>query len=62
VFLQEPVEGQAFLAEPRNEATQGGEAPNTFWTPLRSRIGPIRSRAATFSGVGLDASLGDNVS
>jgi hypothetical protein len=26
--------------------------PSTFWTPLRFRIGPIRSRAATFSGLG----------
>jgi hypothetical protein len=26
--------------------------PSTFWTPLRSRIGPIRSRAVTFSGLG----------
>jgi hypothetical protein len=25
--------------------------PSTFCTPLRSRIGPIRSRAATFSGL-----------
>jgi hypothetical protein len=25
--------------------------PNTFWTPLRPRIRPIRSRAATFSGL-----------
>jgi hypothetical protein len=25
--------------------------PNTFWTPFRSRIGPILSRAATFSGL-----------
>jgi hypothetical protein len=33
VFLQEPVEGQAFLAEPRDEAAQGGKAPPTPFGP-----------------------------
>jgi hypothetical protein len=50
VLLQEPVEVQALFAEPRNEAAQGDKAPNTFWTPLRSRIGPIQSKAKTFQG------------
>jgi hypothetical protein len=27
VLLQEPVEGQALFAEPRDKATQGGKAP-----------------------------------
>jgi hypothetical protein len=51
MLLEEPVEGQALLAEPRDEAAQGGKAPSTLWTPLRSRIRPIRSRAATFLGL-----------
>jgi hypothetical protein len=36
VLLQEPVEGQAFLTEPRDEAAQGGEAPQHLCTPLRT--------------------------
>jgi hypothetical protein len=62
MLFQESVEGQPLFAEPRDEAAQGGKAPSTFWTPLRSRIGPIRLRAVTFSGVGLDAPLGNYVS
>jgi hypothetical protein len=27
VLLQEPVEGQAFFAEPQDEVAQGGKAP-----------------------------------
>jgi hypothetical protein len=27
MLLEEPIEGQALLAEPRDEATQGGKAP-----------------------------------
>jgi hypothetical protein len=34
VFLQEPVEGQAFLGEPRDEAAQGGKAPQHLLDPL----------------------------
>jgi hypothetical protein len=62
VFLQEPVEGQAFLAEPRNEVAQGGKAPQHLLDPLE-----VSNRTHSFEGsnlleVGLDASLGDNVS
>jgi hypothetical protein len=62
VFLQEPVEGQALLAEPRNEAAQGGKAPQHLLDPLE-----VSNRTHSFEGcnlfrVGLDASLGDNVS
>jgi hypothetical protein len=52
VLLQESVEGQALFAEPRDEAAQDGKAPQHLLDPLRSRIGPIRLRAATFSGLG----------
>jgi hypothetical protein len=34
VFLQEPVQGQAFLAKPRDEAAQGGKAPQHLLDPL----------------------------
>jgi hypothetical protein len=54
--------GQAFLAEPRDEAAQGGEAPqhplNTFEVPNRTHL----FEGCNLLGVGLDASLGDNVS
>jgi hypothetical protein len=62
VLLQEPVEGQAFLAEPRYEAAQGGKAPQHLLNPLEvpNRAHSLEGR--NLFGVGLDASLGDNVS
>jgi hypothetical protein len=62
VFLQEPIEGQAFLAEPRNEAAQGGKAPQHLLDPLE-----VLNRTHSFEGynlfgVDLDASMGDDVS
>jgi hypothetical protein len=61
VLLQEPVEGQALFAETRNEAAQGGKAPQHLLDPLE-----VSNRAHPVEGcdllrVGLDASLGDNV-
>jgi hypothetical protein len=51
VLLEEAIEGQALLTEPRDEAAQGGKAPQHLLHPLRSRIRPIRSRAVIFSGL-----------
>jgi hypothetical protein len=62
MFLQEPVEGQAFLAESRNEAAQGGEAPQHFLDPLEVSNWTHSFEGSNLFGVGLDASLGDNVS
>jgi hypothetical protein len=62
VLLEEAVEGQAFLAEPRFEAVQGCKAPQH---PLHPFEVPNRTHSfegRNFFGVGLDASLGDNVS
>jgi hypothetical protein len=62
MLLEEPVEGQALLAEPRDEATQGGKAPQH---PSDSLKVPDRTHSfegCNLFGVGLDASLGDNVS
>jgi hypothetical protein len=61
VFLQVSVEGQALFTEPRDEAAQGGEAPQHLLDPLE-----VSSRAHPFEGhellgVGLDAALGNNV-
>jgi hypothetical protein len=62
VLLQEPVEGQALLVEPRDEAAQGGEAPQQLLNPLKvsNRAHPVEG--CDFFGVGLDASLGNDVS
>jgi hypothetical protein len=62
VLLEEAVEGQAFLAEPRDEAAQGGEAPQH---PLHAFEVPNRTHSLEgrkLFGVGLDALLGDDVS
>jgi hypothetical protein len=62
VLLEETVQRQAFLAEPRDEAAQGGKAPqhplHPFGVPNRTHSFEGRN----LFGVGLDASLGDNVS
>jgi hypothetical protein len=62
LFFQEPVEGQALLAEPRNEAAQGGEAPQYLLNPLEVSNRTHSLEGSNLFGVGLDASLGDNVS
>jgi hypothetical protein len=40
-----------FLRSREMKRLKAAKHPNTLWTPLRSRIRPIRSRAATFSGL-----------
>jgi hypothetical protein len=62
VFFQEPVEGQALLAEPRNEAAQGGEAPQHLLDPLEVSNRTHLLEGSNLFWVGLDASLGNNVS
>jgi hypothetical protein len=62
VFLQESVEGQAFLAEPRDEAAQGGKAPQHLLDPLEVSNRTHSFEGCNLFGVGLDASLGDDVS
>jgi hypothetical protein len=62
VLLEEAVEGQAFLTEPRDEAAQGGEAPQHPLHPFK-----VPNRAHSFEGsnlfkIGFDASLGDYLS
>jgi hypothetical protein len=53
---------QALLAEPRDEAAQGGKAPQHPLDPLKvpNRTHPFED--CNLFGVGLDASLGDDVS
>jgi hypothetical protein len=62
MLLDELVEGQALLAEPRDEAAQGGKAPQHPLDPLKvlNRTHSLEGR--NLFGVGLDASLGDDVS
>jgi hypothetical protein len=62
VLLQEPLEGQAFLAESRNEAAQGGKAPQYLLHPFEvsNRAHPVEG--PDFFRVWLDALLGNNVS
>jgi hypothetical protein len=62
VLLEEAIEGQAFLAEPRDEAAQGGKAPQHLLHPFEvpNRAHSLEGR--NFLGVGLDAPLGDDVS
>jgi hypothetical protein len=62
VLLQESVEGQPLLVEPRNKAAQGGEAPQHLLDPLEvsNRAHPLEG--CDLLGVGLDSPLGDDVS
>jgi hypothetical protein len=62
VLLQESVEGQSLLAELRDEASQGGKAPQHLLDPLEvlNRAHSIEGR--DLLGVGLDAALGNDVS
>jgi hypothetical protein len=62
MFLQEPVEAQALLTEPRNEAAQGGKAPQHLLDPLQVSNRTHLFEGGNLFGVGLNASLGDNVS
>jgi hypothetical protein len=62
VFFQESVEGQALLAEPRNEVAQGGKAPQHLLDPLEVSNRTHSLKGGNLFRVGLDASLGDNVS
>jgi hypothetical protein len=61
VLLQESVEGQPLFAKPRDEAAQGGEAPQHLLDPLKvsNRAHPLES--CDLLGVGLDSPLGDDV-
>jgi hypothetical protein len=62
MLLEEPVQGQALLAELRDEAAQGGKAPQHPLDPLKvpNRTHPFEG--CNLFGVSLDASLGDDVS
>jgi hypothetical protein len=62
MFFQEPVEGQALLAMPRNEAAQGGKAPQHLLNPLEVSNRTHSLEGGNVFGVGLDASLRDDVS
>jgi hypothetical protein len=62
VLFEEAVEGQAFFAEPRNEAAQGGKAPQHLLYPLEVSNRNHSLEGRDLLGVGLDALLGDYVS
>jgi hypothetical protein len=62
VLLKEAVEGQAFLAEPRDEAAQCGKAPQHLLYPFEVSNRTHSLEGCNFFGIGLDASLGDYVS
>jgi hypothetical protein len=62
VLLQELVEGQTFLAEPRDEAAQGDKAPQHVLHPFEVSNRPHLVEGCDFFGVGLDAPLGNDVS
>jgi hypothetical protein len=61
MLLQEPIEGQTFLTEPRDEAAQGGKAAQHLLHPLQvsNRAHPVEGR--DFFGVRLDSPLGNDV-
>jgi hypothetical protein len=61
VLLQESVEGQPLLAELRNKAAQGSEAPQHLLDPLEvsNRAHPLEG--CDLLGVALDSLLGDDV-
>jgi hypothetical protein len=61
VLLQESVEGQPLLAEPRNETAQGGEAPQHLLDPLKVANWTHTFEGCDLLGVGLDPLLGDDV-
>jgi hypothetical protein len=62
VFLQEPVEGRAFLAKQRHEAAQGGKAPQHLLHPFKVSNRAYSVEGREFFGVGLNALLGSDVS
>jgi hypothetical protein len=61
VLLQEPVEGQDLFAELRDEAAQGGKAPQHLLDPIEvsNQVHPVEGR--DFLAVGLDAPLGNDI-
>jgi hypothetical protein len=62
VLLQESVEGQAFLAEPQNEAAQSGQAAQHLMYPFQVSNWTHLVEGRDFLRAGLDAPLGDDVS
>jgi hypothetical protein len=62
VLLEEVMKGQAFLAEPRDEAAQGGKAPRHLLHPFEFSDRAHSLEGRNLLGVGLDAPLGDDVS
>jgi hypothetical protein len=62
VLLEEAVEGQAFFAKPRDEAAQGGKAPQHLLYPFEVPNWTHSLEGCNLFGVGFDALLGDYVS
>jgi hypothetical protein len=62
ILLEEALEGQAFLAEPRDEAAQGGKASQHLLYPFEVPNQTHSLEGRNLFWVGLDASLGDYVS
>jgi hypothetical protein len=62
MLLQKPVEGQALLAEPQDEAAQGGKAPQHLLNPFKVSNGTHPIEGCDLFRVGLDAPLGNDVS
>jgi hypothetical protein len=61
MLLQESVEGQTLFAEPRDEAAQGGKAPQHLLDPLEvsNRDHPVEG--CDLFRVGLNASLENDI-
>jgi hypothetical protein len=62
VLFEEAIEGQALFAEPRDEATQGGKAPQHLLYPFEVSNWAHSLEGGNLLGVGLDAPLGDYIS
>jgi hypothetical protein len=62
MLLEEPVEGQTLFTELRDEAAQGGKAPQHPLDPVKVPNRIHSFEVCNLFGVGLDASLGDDVS
>jgi hypothetical protein len=62
VFLEEAIEGQALLAEPRDEAAQSGKAPQHLLHPFEVPDRTHSFEGRNLLGVGLNSPLGDDVS
>jgi hypothetical protein len=61
VLLQKPVERQALFNELRDEAAQGGKAPQHLLDPLEVLNRPHSIEGCNLLGVGLDPSLGNDI-